>query len=220
MISDTNEFTIGSDVSCRDGQCGKLTRVVIDPIDKALTHLVVQPAHRDRMGRLVPVALVDSAGEEIWLGCTTAQFDALQEAEETQFLPGAGGQWGYHQDQMLSWPYYGIGTGGMGAGMGGADLAASPHAVTYDHVPQGEVEVKRGEHVHATDGDIGRVQGLAVDPGNHHVTHVLLDEGHLWGRRRVAIPITAVGDVKDGVRLTLTRNEVRDLPAIDLDHRD
>ena len=82
-----------------------------------------------------------------------------------------------------------------------------------DRVPAGEVEVRRGEHVHATDGPIGQVQGLVIDPGDHHVTHVLLDEGHLWGKRRVAVPIGAVADFSDGVRLSLARDEVRDLPA-------
>jgi sporulation protein YlmC with PRC-barrel domain len=80
----------------------------------------------------------------------------------------------------------------------------------------GEVEVRRGEHVHAADGTIGRVQGLVIDPNDHHVTHVLLDEGHLWGKKRVAIPIGAVTGVRDGVRLKLTKDEVRDLPSIDL----
>jgi hypothetical protein len=50
------------------------------------------------------------------------------------------------------------------------------------------------------------------------VTHVLLDEGHLWGKKRVAIPISAVKDVKGGVRLNLTKDQVRDLPAVELDH--
>jgi hypothetical protein len=48
------------------------------------------------------------------------------------------------------------------------------------------------------------------------VTHVLLDEGHLWGKKRVAIPISAVKDVKGGVRLTFTKDQVRDLPPVDL----
>jgi len=78
--------------------------------------------------------------------------------------------------------------------------------------------VRRGEHVHATDGAIGRVQGLVIDPSDYHVTHVLLDEGHLWGKKEVAIPISAVTGVADGVRLNLTKDEVRDLPAVDLDH--
>jgi hypothetical protein len=48
------------------------------------------------------------------------------------------------------------------------------------------------------------------------VTHILLDEGHLWGKRRVAIPIGAVAGFSDGVRLSLTRDEVRDLPLAGL----
>ena len=61
--------------------------------------------------------------------------------------------------------------------------------------------------------------GLVVDPSDHHVTHILLDEGHLWGHKRVAIPIGAVADVSDGdgVRVKLTKDQVRDLPAIELD---
>lgn len=55
-----------------------------------------------------------------------------------------------------------------------------------------------------------------VDLNDHHVTHVLLDEGHLWGEKRVAIPLAAIVNVDDGVQLTLTKDQVRDLPSIDL----
>jgi hypothetical protein len=51
------------------------------------------------------------------------------------------------------------------------------------------------------------------------VTHVLLAEGHLWGEKEVAIPITAVTGVdEDGAQLNLTKDEVRDLPPVDIDH--
>jgi sporulation protein YlmC with PRC-barrel domain len=79
------------------------------------------------------------------------------------------------------------------------------------------VTVRRGEHVHATDGDIGQVQGLVINAHNHHVTHVLLQEGHLWGRKEVAIPIGAVTGVDDGIRLNITKQEVQDLPSVDFD---
>jgi hypothetical protein len=88
---------------------------------------------------------------------------------------------------------------------------------SYEHVPAGDVQVRRGEHVHAIDGLIGRVQGLVVHPGDHRVTHVLLDEGHLWGLKQVAIPIGSVTGVDDGVRLDLTKDQVRDLPPVELD---
>jgi hypothetical protein len=105
-MSETTYFTIGTEVSCSDGLCGKLTRVVIDPVARTLTHLVVEPGHQGGAGRLVPIDLVDSDSGPIRLRCTIAQFAALEDAEETQFLPGAGAEWGYGQQQMLSWPYW------------------------------------------------------------------------------------------------------------------
>jgi hypothetical protein len=151
-----------------------------------------------------------------------AQFEALEEAEETQFLPGAPGQSGYEQNQVLSLPFFGLGMGmgGMGGmGMRNLGMATGPQAFAYDKVPAGEVEVRRGQHVHAADGPIGRVQGLVVDPSDYHVTHVLLAEGHLWGEKEVAIPISAVTGVdENGAQLNLTKDEVRDLPPVDIDH--
>ena len=217
-MSDTTEFVIGSDVSCSGGVCGELSRVVIDPVARALTHLVVDPKHGLGDGRLVPVALVDSAGKEIRLSCATSEFDALEHAEETRFLPGASGQWGYREGEILSWPYYGLGMGVGTDSMGLGNMDDGPQMITLDRVPVGEVGVRRGDHVHATDGSIGRVQGLVVDPADHLVTHVLLEEGHLWDRKEIAIPIGAVTSVADGVRLGLTKNEVEALPPVDLDH--
>ena len=235
-MNDTMPFTIGSVVRCGDGICGELRRVVFEPVDRVLTHLVVEEKNHERDGRLVPIELVDPAAaetaDEIVLSCTFAEYEALESAQEAQFLPGASGEWPYEQEQMLSWPYYRLGQGG-GLGMGGGAVGmavrpgmdgfnneAEPTVEVRERVPVGQVQVRRGEHVHATDGSIGRVQGLVVDRTDHHVTHVLLDEGHLWGQKRVAIPIASVGDVLDGVHLTLTKDEVRDLPPIDIDSTD
>ncbi len=216
----TTEYTIGSEVTCSDGACGELRRVVVDPVARTLTHLVVEPEGRRETDRLVPIDLVDpAAGEEIRLRCSVSEFDALEEAEETHFVPGTSGRWGYGEGQVFSWPYYGIGMAGMGmGGMGLGNVGVGSQVITYDRVPVGEVEVRRGEQVHATDGDIGRVRGLVIDPSDHSVTHVLLDEGHLWGKKEVAIPISAVTGVTGGVRLNLTKDEVRDLPPVELDH--
>ena len=58
--------------------------------------------------------------------------------------------------------------------------------------------------------------GLVIDSSSHHVTHVLLQEGHLWGRKDVAIPIGAVTGIDDGIQLRLSKQEVQDLPAVDI----
>jgi sporulation protein YlmC with PRC-barrel domain len=209
-MAEATSFTIGASASCTDGVCGKVTRVVVDPVARTITHLVVEPKHWHGPGRLVPLDLIDATTGEIRLRCTLAEFEELDPAEETQFLPGIPGYPGYGPEQVLFMPYYGM---GMGTG-----AASVPLTVTYDAVPLDEVEVRRGEHVHATDGHIGRVQGLVIDPGSRHVTHVLLQEGHLWGRKEVAIPIGAVTGVDHGIRLSITKQQVQDLPPVDIHH--
>ena len=52
----------------------------------------------------------------------------------------------------------------------GRQAARGPPSVTYDTLPAGEVAVRGGEHVHATDGDIGQIQGLVIDSGSYQVT--------------------------------------------------
>jgi sporulation protein YlmC with PRC-barrel domain len=207
-MTETTPFTIGAHASCSDGACGKVTRVVVDPVARTVTHLVVEPGYWHGPGRLVPLSLADATAGEIRLRCTLADFEKLDPAEETQFLPGTPGYPGYDPEQVLSMPYYGMGMGGNYV----------PQTVTYDTVPLDEVEVRRGEHVHATDGHIGKVEGLVIDPNSHRVTHVLLQEGHLWGRKEVAIPIGAVTGVDDGIRLNITKQQVQDLPPVDIHH--
>jgi hypothetical protein len=218
-VSDTAEYTIGAEVTCGEEVCGELVRVVLDPVARALTHLVVEPRHRQVQGRLVPIGLVQEASEKIRLSCTSAEFDALEDAEETTFLAEGNEQMGYGAGEVYAWPYYGLGAGAGGMGLGGLGMAGAPQFTISDRVPKGEVEVRRGEPVHATDGDIGRVRGLVIDPGDHHVTHVLLDDGHLWGKREITIPIGAVKEVtEEGVTLSLSRDQVRDLPPVQLGH--
>jgi sporulation protein YlmC with PRC-barrel domain len=219
-MSDVAEYTIGAEVTCSDGACGELSRVVLDPVARSLTHLVVGPPHRQGLGRIVPVELVDSAGEQIRLRCTMVDFEALEDAEDTRFMLEADDHLGYQDGQVFAWPYYGLGDGMGTIGTGGIGLGGPPPVVTYERLPVGEVDIRRGEHVHAVDGGIGQIRGLVIDPRDHHVTHVLLEEGHLWGKKEVAIPIGAVKDVDvDGVNLSLTRDQVRDLPAVDLADR-
>ena len=81
-------FTIGADVRCADGICGKVTHIVVDPVKRAVTDLLVEPRHWPGLGRLVPLDLVDAATtKEVRLRCTRAEFDQLGFAEDTDFAP-------------------------------------------------------------------------------------------------------------------------------------
>ena len=205
-------FTIGSAVTCSDGPCGEVRRVVVDALARSLTHLVVEPKHRSGLGRLVPLDLVesDTEAEGVRLRCTLAEFDALPGAEETDFLPGGSGYEAYEAHEAYYWPYFGLEVGAD------PELANASGVVTRDRLPPGEVGVRRGARVHATDGEIGKVEGLVVQPAGGHVTHVLLQEGHVWGRKQVAIPIDAVTKIDEDVWVAMAKEEIEELPPVSL----
>jgi hypothetical protein len=194
---EAERFRIGARVDGVDGRCGRLARVIIDPTTESLTHFVVDPEHHRELARVVPIGLVVRVEDDlIGLSCTKAQFEQLDEAEEIQFLSADASPAGY---------------GAPGMGM---PLGHHREPILIDRVPRGEVTIRRGDRVHAKDGMIGAVQGLVIDSADHHVTHVILQEGHVWGRKQVAIPIGAANRVDDEVRVDLTKAEIEALPAV------
>jgi hypothetical protein len=196
------EFSLGARASCSDGFCGEVRRTILDPAARTVTHLVIAPRHRKADARLVPVELADAAGGEITLRCTLAEFDRLDPAEEVDAVEAG----------------FGDGSAAMGFGDPAAGLGPQPPIVVSHAVPLGETEVGRHESVHAVDGEIGRVAGFVVDPADHQLTHILLKEGHLWGRKEVAIPVSAVASLDAGIRLNITKKQVEDLPPLGQGH--
>ncbi len=214
-MAQTMPVRIGAAANCTDGACGQVSRIIVNPVAREVTHLVVDPKHRYGPGRLVPVDLVDATTGQIRLRCTLAEFQTLQPAEETEAVPDldpAGHAHARVQKQLR----LGLGVVWPVRDPGGRE---APQEVTVDSVPFGEVEVHRDLTVCVTDGEIGQVQGLVVEPGGHRVTHVLLQEGHLRGRKEVAIPIGAVTKIGTLlIHLSLTKHQVKDLPPVDIDH--
>jgi sporulation protein YlmC with PRC-barrel domain len=196
-------FTIGVTARCSDGVCGRVTQVVLDPIDDRVTHVIVEPEHRQGLGRLVPIELAEPTSDDIDIKFTLVEFNNLKMAERVRFLPGLDGVKGYEPDDLLLWPYFG-------------GNITEPEVI--DILPAGEVAIQRGETVHASDGPIGEVEGMVVARTDHRASHIVLKTGHLFGRKDVAIPIGAVKAVSEqGITLTLSKHEVDVLPAVEFD---
>jgi len=204
-------LVIGSDARGTEGFRGEVRCVVVDPAAGTVTHLVVEPKGRKGLARLVPLDMVDAATGEIRLRYTEAEFMNLDPAEETlaEFVLG------YPDPVQVLTPGW---RDAGGPTVEGGTIPRIPEQETIDIVPPGEVEERRGDHVHATDGDIGQLHALRVDPRSRRVTHVLLKEGHVWARKDVAIPFDKVAGFSDGIRLNMTKQQVQDLPPADLDH--
>ena len=215
---------LGSPVNCTDGPFGELADIVIDPTKRRVTHLVVGPHDEHDQARLVPIELAsndESGSSAIGLACSLEEAGKLGLVEEYAYLrlgesPDLGPGWDVGVENVLAQPYY-----GYGAGIGYEPMPAEydPHAsVTYDRIPKGEVEIRRASEVLSADGHhLGKVDGFLVDDTDA-ITHFVLERGHLWGKKEVTVPINAVASVHtDAVSLTLTKDEVGELPSVPVD---
>lgn len=202
-------------VSCLDGDFGELTDVVIDPVGRRLTHIVVQPDDRLERARLMPIKRA-AAGDEsvsISLDCTAAEISRFEPIQESAYvrpgeLPSAGVDWDIGIQEMYSVSDHGgLGPEVMGAGMA---MEYDQHVViSYHRVPKGEVEIRRASPVTSADGHhLGHVAGFVIDD-DELITRLILEHGHLWGKRMVAIPGVAIDRfATDELALSLTRDEV------------
>ena len=105
---------LGTPVRCTDDTFGELADVVIDPISKRLTHLVVRPRDQEEQAaRLVPVELAEGSdeGSEISLHCTVEEANRLEPVREFAYLrlgeaPVEDPDWDVGVEDVLAMPYY------------------------------------------------------------------------------------------------------------------
>jgi sporulation protein YlmC with PRC-barrel domain len=200
------EIPLNVEVECADGRCGRSTFVIVDPVTQEVTHLVVRDERRPHTERLVPARLIaDSNHEEITLRCTQQEWQRMEPFYITEFVRAAIPH--YEVTSQYMWPDVTTRT----------TLKWIPE--TYQNLPPHTRDVRRGAYVQATDGRVGRVDEFLVDPRNHHINHLVMREGRLWGQKDVSIPVAQIDRIEeDTVYLKLDKAGVEKLPAIPL-HR-
>lgn len=199
------EIALNTDVYCADDPCGRSTYIIVNPITDELTHLVVKEKKAPHAERLVPLASVAvSTPNRIDLQCTKAELEKMELFVETQYIQVT------EPMQDLSLP----------------DISGywlHPHVVPVTvftpqeikHIPPDELAVRRGARVNATDGYVGQVDELLVNPTNGHITHLVMRKGHLWGEKDVSIPVSEIDHSEEKtVYLKLDKQNVGKLPTI------
>jgi sporulation protein YlmC with PRC-barrel domain len=202
------DISINAKVYCTDGECGKTICVIIDPIKKEITHIVVREKGIAGLEQLVPVDdILESTSDEIRLRCTRNEFILLESFSKYEYLPGDDNFLEFEQEHYYIHPY---------------SLPDFEDAYKYathyekiERVPQGELGIRRGAKVHASDGKVGQVDEFVVSPEDHHVSHLVLREGHLWGEKLVTIPVSEIDHVEtDRVFLKLDKQAIEQLPVL------
>ena len=206
---------LDSHVQTTDGLSGTLADVVLDPVKRAVTHVVVRAGDPDPAARLVPLQLVGGgeAGGALSLTCTAAQFAQLESIQGYAYLPvderpAPDSEWDVGVEDVVMMPSY------QGADLGVYTAEIDPNVgVTYDRVPKGEVEIRRASVVASSDEhELGAVGAVVVEDGR--ITHVVVEHGHLWWHRVVSVPIESVATLEtNAIGLALTKGEFGRLPS-------
>jgi hypothetical protein len=203
------DVPLNAKVRCADGDGGRTTRIVLDPATRRVTHVVVRGPGLLGDERLVPVEeILASTPRSVTLRLTRRELAAMQRFVTSEFvtLPDAPLELVPSPGGPFLWP--------------DAGRRDEVVAVPVEALPPGELAVRRGDRVEASDGPVGRVDELLVDPASGALTALVLREGHLWGAKEVTIPAAQVARIEAGaVHLRLDKRAVAALPAVPLQRR-
>jgi hypothetical protein len=209
---------LGAEVRCTDGHCGKLTRIVVDRASRKVTHLIVREPTFTGVEKTVPGDnLVDGPPGPIRLALSMDQLAGMPafSYHDTQALLEGEGRPPYSD------PQYGF-KGGSSWEFAHPDPATGDHApggtpeAPNDDITAGELAVDDRARVNATDGNIGLLHEIVVDPGTREVTHIIAREHQLLGNRDRKIPVANIERAHGGtIYLALSAKQARSLPNVD-----
>ncbi len=208
------EIPVQTQVECKDGVCGQSVCVLIDPIDETVTHVVIEEDEAPHNEYLVPIKLTSRSIEgTLVLTINKAQLKTMDLFKRTKYIrekvPDSYAYGGIQNNMgaMYYWPYV------------TPERQVEVPIEEYT-VPEGETALERGTQIKATDGYVGQVDELVINDKTKRITHLVMREGHLWGRKEVVIPVSAIQKVNEEiVSLNLDKDQIEKLPVFPLKRR-
>ena len=193
-------IALNAKIQCSDGACGKSTSAIIHPINFQLTHIVVNDTHlHSDPTRLVPIKYIKSAtGDQVTLSCTKSDLAAMKPFVSTGYVEVSAS----NKKTKAGAPKTSV-----------SSDAPNADPVQDEHIPEGELDIHSGTQIQATDDPIGSLDGFVVELDSGSITHLITKEGHLWRKKDLAIPVSAIESImSDIVYLKLSKSEAEALP--------
>jgi sporulation protein YlmC with PRC-barrel domain len=188
------------EVKCCGRNCGRSTHIVLNPVTKEITHLVVKTRAFPHTERLVPVDLIaESTPRIVHLRCDAPALNVMDEFVEAEFINSEDMH--INEGPFMMWPY----------------ISATEEFMPQEHerIPVGELAIRRGAHVEARDGQVGRVDEFVVDRRSEHITHLVIREGQLWDQQDITIPVCYIDHIdEDVVYLNIDKASIAALPMV------
>ena len=199
------DIPISAAVRCRDGRCGKSKIVIVDPTTMRLTKIVVE---YETIQYLVPRALVvTTAPDKVVIECTREELRDLEPFGVSFFINADLPDPGYPSGSYMIEPFV-------------TEGESDSLLTTECTIPPGQLTFRRNNAVYTNEGRIGKVDEFVVDRQSGDITHIILREGHLWGKRDIAIEVGAIESTRDNrVTIALSKNDVAKLPKFPVERR-
>jgi len=205
------DIPVKAEIECSDGLSGRCTCVIVNPVTKLVTHLVVKSFLPPMNETMVPVEQVEKTDpHRITLKCSRDELKKMEPFLSEEYIqtkvPEYEKIW---EDGYLFWPYI---LPEVGDGLDEVDTYV---AIEHENTPLGELGIHRGAKVEATDGPLGQIDELLINSTNMQVTHLIMRERHILKNREVAIPVSQIDHVnEDVVYLKIDKKSVEELPTV------
>ena len=190
------EIPLDAKIVCVDGEYGKSSHIIIEQNTKKVTHFVVEVSNLLESHKyLVSIErVVRTTPKSVALDCTKKELTAMPSFTEMQFFNPIT----YKYEALIDFSEEAIARRNSYLMWSDPSLDADPSAdifsmpIEAELIPTGEMAVRKGAWVEATDGHIGRVEEFLVDPSDRHITHLVLEKGHLWHKKVLTLPLSEI----------------------------
>ena len=206
----------GADVYAANGEkLGTLSRVIIDPNTREVTHIVIENGLLFTTSKLVPLSNIDPHNEEaIILKSSEQDLEQLQDFQESEYVNLDTAEYPESEADASLW-YPPMNSALWRTGMYAPYPAMPVYTMkTTQNIPDGTVALEEGASVLSKDDKhIGNIEQLIVDTQDNRVTHIVLNDGLLVKDRKL-IPVLWISSISENeVHLSVGSGTLARLPT-------
>jgi len=196
------DIPLNANVFASDGLYGLSRYVIVNPATDQITHFVMEEKGMSENQVLVPISQIRSTTpDSIQLLCSKEEISHFDPFVETEVFVSRLSREGY----WSAWGY--------------PMPDASIMSINHYKIPSGELAIRKGIRVQATDGPAGGVDEFIVDPKNGHISSLILREGHLWRKKDVSLPASELDHIDNKkVYVKLSKQQIEALPVVTMPH--
>lgn len=217
---------LGAHVENETGeQFGVVKNLIVEQFTNEVTHLVVEKSILfNTTQKVLPanaVQAITDDGKRIHINLSKSQVEQLDDFETREYVQVQHGH-GAHLAESQSFHMGDSGylypiAGSGGALMPGLDRVAPLNTGTgaadsaytiKTNIPDNSLVLKAGADVEATDGRLGKIKKVNLDPASHKIAGFVIEEGGFFDED-YAIPLDLVESITDNVvRLNVAKENL------------